>query len=69
MPREDTAIAIDKHEIKLVDGRNRSLGRQTGRLVVIAKILQVRERYVFIFRSKVKPRYTGCWGVTPYVGT
>jgi len=42
MPREDSAVAVDKHKIKLVDSRNRSLGHQTGRLVVIAKILQVR---------------------------
>ncbi len=59
MPREDTAIAVDKHEVKLVDGRNRSLGRHTGRLVVIAKILLVREGHVFIFQSEAKPRYAG----------
>lgn len=39
MPRQEATIPIDKDEVKLIHGCNRSLGRQTGHLVVIAEIL------------------------------
>lgn len=39
MPRQEATIPVDKHEVKLIHGCNRSLGRQTDRVVVIAKIL------------------------------